>query len=233
MTRSYCHSDKKVQSCRRIASDRPVDVHSTFNLAEFDEKKKASRKANQKSYRASMRNVFGSTGTFDKVEALVSEGSDKYLSKQVSSSIYRQRKNDDDENDQLILNQQLAKKQPLFTHNIVLKEELKQQMDEELAELKELLKKKHEDEKVDSYLDKRSARKVKKLKKQMARQDGQLHECDDESTDSEVEEQYRKLKTSYLQQYDREELQAIKEWDRYLENSSPKVFKHYRKTKLK
>nr|CAG4714609.1 unnamed protein product [Naegleria fowleri] len=214
---------------------------ASFNLKGFEDKKKVHRKTNQKSFRTEVRTTFND---FSRIDDLVSNGMDQCISKKKSKSLALKEKDEEyyGEMDLMKMKNLVARRELSLTHNVEMKRELRDTIEDDLKELKKSLKEKQKQEMIDHLLEKRSKKSVDKIKKQIEREgddeflksisnDVDLEEWDE--TDSETEKLYQKLKTSYLRSFTPEQLESLKELERYEATQSPMVFKHYRKTKLK
>ncbi|KAG2370824.1 hypothetical protein C9374_013416 [Naegleria lovaniensis] len=247
MTRSHCKSNIKTQSCRGMKSDQctfGTDIAPTtasFNLKGFEDKKKVHRKTNQKSFRTEVRNVFND---FSRIDDLVSNGMDQCLSKKKSKSLSLKEKHEEyyGAMDLMKMKDLVSSRELSLTHNIEMKRELRDTIEKDLEELKKSLKEKKRQEMIEHLLEKRSKKSVDKIKKQIEREgedeflknisnDVELDSWDE--TDSETEKLYQKLKTSYLRSFTPDQIESLKELERYEATESPMVFKHFRKTKLK
>ncbi|EFC36374.1 predicted protein [Naegleria gruberi] len=253
MTRSYIKTDTKVDSCKTSHRQDPFNFSSensssAFNLQSFDDKKKVNRKKEQNSYRNSMKNTMQS---FERIEEIVAQGVDQCMSKKKSSkglAPHHHRKAVDDDLGNMyhhVVTDSIRQKEPIMTHNLHLKRQLKENVDNELEQLKQALEEKQDQEFLDKYLDKRSKKAVNKLRKKMEREgeDFKKNIVEREeylfrkenyiTAEKRIEDTFNKLKVSYINSLTTEEKVALKELEKYKQTESPLVFKHYRKTKSK
>ncbi|EFC47018.1 predicted protein [Naegleria gruberi] len=251
MTRSFLKTNAKVDSCKTSHRQDPFNFTSenSFNLQSFEDKKKVNRKKEQNSYRKSLRSTMQSC---ERIEEIVAQGFDQCMSKKKSSkglAPHHHIKVVEDDLEYLniftnMLDRHIRKKEPIMTHNLHLKRQLKENVDNKLEQLKQDLEEKQDQEFLDKYLDKRSKKAANKLRKKMEREgedfkkniverEEYLLRKENVTTEKRSEDSLNKLKVSYINSLTIEEKIALKELEKFEQTQSPQVFKHYRKTKSK